>query len=155
MRLDPPSSCAQILVATVLSLACLPAVAEPNQIRFPDLSTLEPYLSIDRGPVIETALTTREAIEAVQSGLPIPDGTPVVLSFRKNGTLRRYFVMEKSAEQTQDIPEDLRAGDWRFQWFRADGTVNTEADLATCSACHRQRRGRDYLYTFHELREAE
>lgn len=143
----------RIVAGSALGLIATLATAEPNRVTLPDISTLEPYTSIVRGPVTETARTTREALEAVAAGRPIPNGTSIVLSFVKDGQLKRHFVMQKGADWGLDYPEDQRAGDWQFQWFRADGSIKPKVNTAECSACHRQRRGREHLYTFHELRE--
>ena len=85
---------------TALGIGILPALwatAEETRVTFPDLDALIHYTTVNRGDVTEHMLTTQAAIDATQSGQPIPDGTQVVLVDYREGEVYRYFVMEKGA----------------------------------------------------------
>ena len=71
------------------------ADAEPNRTTMPDIDKLVHYTTVTRGDVTEHLMTTREAIEAVKSGKPIPAGTHVALVDYRDGKVFRYFIMEK------------------------------------------------------------
>ena len=70
--------------------------AETNRVTFPEnLDQLVHYTTVKRGNVTEHIMTTREAMEAVKNGQPIPDGTHFVLADHRDGKIYRYFVMQK------------------------------------------------------------
>lgn len=75
------------------------------------------YTTVRRGNVTEHISTTREAIEAIQKGLPAPNGTHFVLADYRDDKIYRYFVMEKGPSWGADFEERRRTGDWQFQWF--------------------------------------
>ena len=69
--------------------------AETNRVKFPELDQLVHYTTVHRSNVTEHILTTREAMEAVKNGQPVPAGTHFVLADYRDGKIYRYFVMEK------------------------------------------------------------
>lgn len=70
--------------------------AEANRVTFPrNLDQLVHYTTVTRGDVVEHMLTSREAIQAAQTGQPVPDGTQIILADYRNDKIYRYFVMEK------------------------------------------------------------
>ncbi|SDA81756.1 hypothetical protein SAMN03159448_03363 [Sinorhizobium sp. NFACC03] len=93
--------------------------AEANRVQFPkDLDELVHYTTIRRGEVTEHIMTTREAVDAVKNGQPIPDGTHFVLVDHRDGKVHRYFVMQKGKGWGNDYPENRRTDDWQFQLGR-------------------------------------
>jgi len=126
--------------------------AEPNRTTMPDISKLVHYTTVTRGEVTEHIMTTREAIEAVQRGEPVPAGTHFALVDYRDGKVYRYFIMEKGKAWGQDYDENRRTGDWQFQWFKPDGSVNMAENTARCQSCHSSRSDREFLYTFNDLR---
>jgi len=129
--------------------------AEPNRATMPDIDSLVHYTTVTRGEVTEHIMTTREAIEAVKNGQAIPDGTHFVLVDYRDGDIYRYFVMEKRSGWGNDYGEERRTGDWQFQWFKPDGTINMAENTARCQRCHSSRSDRDFLYTFNDIRRFE
>ena len=99
------------------------------------------YTTVKRGNVTEHIMTTREAIEAVKNGQPIPDGTHFVLVDHRDGKIYRYFVMEKGDGWGADYDDRRRTGNWQFQWFWPDKTVNMSENTARCQSCHRSQAG--------------
>jgi hypothetical protein len=126
--------------------------AETNRVTFPEnLDQLVHYTTVKRGNVTEHILTTRDAMEAVKSGQPIPEGTHFVLVDYRDGNLYRYFVMEKGGGFGADYDERRRTDNWQFQWFRPDKTVNMNENTARCQSCHRSQASSEYLHTGYRI----
>ena len=140
------------LAACAVVLVGMQVHAEPNRTTMPDIDKLVHYTTVTRGEITEHMMTTREAIEAVQQGEPIPAGTHVVLVDYRDDKVFRYFVMEKGQDWGLDYDESRRTADWQFQWFKPDGTVNMDENTARCQSCHTSRSDREYLYTFNDMR---
>lgn len=140
-------------VALALYIAGLQAHAEPNRVTFPKLDELVHYTTVRRGEVTEHISTTQAAIEAIQKGMPVPNGTHFVLADYRDEKIFRYFVMEKGAGWGNDFEERRRTGDWQFQWFKPDRTINLQENTARCMACHASQKDSQYLYTAKRLSE--
>lgn len=140
-------------ITLAASIAALQAHAEPNRVTFPKLDELVHYTTVRRGEVTEHISTTRAAIEAIQKGLPVPNGTHFVLADYRDEKIFRYFVMEKGAGWGNDFEERRRTGDWQFQWFKPDRTINLQENTARCMACHASQKDSQYLYTAKRLSE--
>lgn len=125
--------------------------AEANRVKFPELDQLVHYATVKRGNVTEHIMTTREAMEAVKNGRPIPDGTHFVLADHRDGKIYRYFVMEKGDGWGVDYDDRRRTGNWQFQWFWPDRTVNLSENTNRCQSCHRSQERSEYLYTGYRL----
>ena len=139
------------LVAIAFSAAVAVGIqvhAETNRVQFPEnLDDLVHYTTIRRGEVTEHIMTTREAMDAVKKGQPIPNGTHFVLVDYRDGKVHRYFVMQKGEGWGNDYDESRRTADWQFQWFWADKSVNMDENTARCQSCHSSRSGQNFLYT--------
>lgn len=146
---------AAAFVATTVLMVGMQVHAEPTRATMPDIDKLVHYTTVNRGEVTEHIMTTREAIEAVKAGQPIPNGTHVALVDYRDGKVFRYFIMEKGENWGQDYDENRRTADWKFQWFKPDGTINMDENTARCQRCHTSRSDRDFLYTFNEMRRFE
>ncbi|WP_011583216.1 MULTISPECIES: cytochrome P460 family protein [Chelativorans] len=126
--------------------------AETTRVEFPDLEALVHYTTVRRGNVTEHIMTTPEAIEAVKAGEPIPNGTQFVLvDYRDDMELYRYFVMEKGEGWGEDYEAGRRTGDWQFQWFWPDQSINMDENTARCQACHSRQASADYLFTGYRI----
>lgn len=143
------------IFVTALGLATVPALlatAEETRVTFPDLDALIHYTTVTRGDVTEHMLTTQAAIDAVQAGQPIPDGTPVVLADYREGEVYRYFVMQKGAGWGADYDDGRRTGDWQFQFYWGDRSINMEENTARCQGCHQSREDAEFMFTYNDLR---
>src|SRR4051812_45942640 len=80
------------------------------------------FTTVTRGNTYEKLYTSREAIEAVQNGQPIPSGTVITLEIYEDEELDRIFVMEKRTGWGDQDPPDMRNGDWQYQSFSPDGS---------------------------------
>lgn len=128
------------------------AGAEENRVTFPsNLDRLVHYATVKRGNMTEHLLTSQAAIDAVQKGQPVPNGTHMVLVDYRDSKVFRYFVMEKREGWGNDYEPARRTGDWQFQHFKADKTVNLSETTARCQSCHQGREDRQHLYTFSDL----
>nr|WP_244644334.1 cytochrome P460 family protein [Azorhizobium oxalatiphilum] len=145
---------ASSVAAAIAALALVwPLHAEPTRVTFPDIESLTHYTTVRRGNVTEHILTTPAAIEAVKNGKPIPTDTTFVLADYRDGKIYRYFVMEKGAGWGADYDERRRTGDWQFQWFWPDRTINEKENTARCQSCHGSRADSEFLFTFIQLRD--
>jgi Cytochrome P460 len=151
LKLRKPFAFASIIAGVVLMVGWQ-VHAEPNRVKFPkNLDQLVHYTTVRRGDVTEHILTTREAMDAVKSGQPIPSGTHFVLVDHRDGELYRYFVMEKGQGFGADYDERRRTADWQFQWFWPDKSVNMDENTARCQSCHRSQEDSDFLYTAYRI----
>jgi hypothetical protein len=139
------------LASAAVMLVGWQAIAESNRVTFPTLEKLVHYTTVRRGNVTEHIMTTPEAIEAVKNGRPIPAGTHFVLVDYRDRELYRYFVMEKGNGWGADYDDRRRTGDWQFQWFWPDKTINMNENTARCQSCHRSQEGSEYLYTGYRI----
>lgn len=141
-----------LMSSVLMSLALIhPAHAEETRVTFPELDALEHYTTVRRGDVTEHMLTTPAAIAAVRAGEPIPGGTHVVLVDYRDGEVYRYFVMQKGEDWGADYDEALRTGDWQYQFYWGDQSINMNENTERCRACHQRRADREYMYTFNDL----
>ncbi|MDE3820122.1 cytochrome P460 family protein [Sinorhizobium meliloti] len=139
------------LAACAASLVGWQVHAEPNRVQFPNLDALVHYTTVRRGNVMEHIMTTPAAMDAVKNGQPIPTGTHFVLVDHRDGELYRYFVMQKGEGFGADYDEGRRTGDWQFQWFWPDKSINMDENTARCQSCHSGQQDSDYLYTAYRI----
>ena len=139
------------LIAGFVSLIGWQVHAEPNRVVFPDLQKLVDYTTVRRGNVMEHIMTTPAALEAVKAGQPIPADTHFVLVDHRDGELYRYFVMQKGEGFGAEYDEGRRTGDWQFQWFWPDKSINMDENTARCQSCHNSQQGSDYLFTAYRI----
>jgi hypothetical protein len=111
------------------------------------------YTTVTRGNTYEELYTSREAIEAVKNGEPIPTGTVITLEIYEDEELDRIFVMEKRNGWAEQNPSEMRNGDWQYQEFTEDGAVNEEADIGRCFSCHANQERDDYVNTLDEMKD--
>ena len=114
------------------------------------------YTTVDRpdNKQYRELYSTPEAIEALKAGKPIPSGTVLTLVQYKaldaagdpqkdangrfiKGPLIGYTVMEKRDGWGTEYGDDVRNGEWEYQAFKADRTVNDKANLKGCFTCHK------------------
>ncbi|MFD1798176.1 hypothetical protein FQV27_16550 [Paracoccus aurantiacus] len=132
------------------------ALAEPNRVEFPDnLGELALYTTVARGDIFENVYTSQEALDAIQQNDEPPYGTQIVLEIFRDDALWRYFVMQNGEGWGDEYDETTRTGDWQFQWYWPDGTINTEENTERCRACHQSREGRSYMFTYNDARRFE
>jgi hypothetical protein len=113
------------------------------------------FTTVTRGNTYEELYTSREAIEAVQNGQPIPSGTVITLEIYKDEELDRIFVMEKRDGWGDQNPPDMRNGDWQYQSFSPDGSVDEDADIGRCFSCHANVERDDYVNKLDEMKSYE
>lgn len=144
-----------VLTFCAMSLESGQVSAEANRVTFPKaLDSLVHYTTVKRGDVTEHMLTTQEALDAVKLGQAIPNGTHVVLVDYRDNKVFRYFVMEKGDGWGTDFAASRRTGDWQFQAFKPDKTLNLSENSARCQSCHQGRADSQFLYTFNDLKRS-
>jgi len=143
-----------LVLASLLLAQIPPAWAGRDLVSFPKAySDGVRYAVVHRGNIREEIFTSRTAIDAVRNGRPIPGGTVITLVDYRDGQLFRYVVMEKRAGWGTEYPPDLRNGEWEYQAFNADGTVNVQDDVSRCLACHKSESPRDYVFTLERMKD--
>lgn len=111
------------------------------------------YTTVTRGNAFEELYTSKETIEAVQNGEAIPNGTVITLKIYENEELNRIFVMEKRNDWDPDYLSEQRNGEWAYQSFTPEGTVNEKENVGRCISCHAGQEGDDFLYKLDEMKE--
>jgi hypothetical protein len=110
------------------------------------------YATVNRGNIKEEIFTSRAAIDAMKRGEPIPSGTVITLVDYRDGKLFRYVVMEKRTGWGAQYPPQKRNGEWEYQAFKADKSVNDKEDLNRCFFCHKKEERQDFVYTFDQMK---
>ena len=119
-----------------------------------------------------TVIVTPAAIEAAKKGEPLPSGTVITMRqyaakldaqgnpekaadgrFMK-GNLIGYAVMEKQTGWGSEYPDNVRNGEWEYQSFKPDKTVNTAANLGACFNCHKPLDKQDFVYLYDKMKAA-
>jgi Cytochrome P460 len=110
------------------------------------------YATAERGNITEEIFTSRAAIDAVKRGQPIPRGTVITLVDYGDGELFRYAVMEKRTGWGAEYPPEKRNGEWEYQAFNADKSVNDKEGLNRCFSCHKTKQQQDFVFTFDQMK---
>jgi hypothetical protein len=156
MNIPSPAVIAGVFTLVALTLQMPLAQAEPNRVTFPvDFDKLVHYTTVKRGNVTEHMLTSQEAIDAIKLGKAMPSGSHVVLVDYRDSKVFRYFVMEKRDGWGTDFEPARRTGDWQFQAFKPDKTLNLSENSARCQSCHQGREEDQHLFTFRDLKQAK
>ena len=122
-------------------------------IQFPeDYEEGELYTTVTRGSAFEELFTSRETIEAVQNGDPVPSGSVMTLKIYDDEELDRIFVMEKRDDWDPERLPEQQSGEWAYQSFAPDGSVNEQENIGRCISCHASQESDDFLYKLEELK---
>lgn len=65
------------------------------------------------------------------------------------GDLAKVFVMGKGQGWGQDVPDNLKNGNWAFSAFDPDGKALVE-DFTKCRACHAPLAAKDFVHRYDE-----
>jgi plastocyanin len=147
----------------------------PNKVAFPEnWSKGVLYATVDRPDTKQYRefYTTPDVLDAVRAGKPVPDGAVITLAaymaqvdangvplkdangrFMK-GNLAAVNVQQKKKGHGDDIPAQIRNGDWQYQSFTPDGKVNDKANLTACYQCHLPFAKDEYLTNLAKLKGA-
>ena len=90
----------------------------------------------------------------MKKGQPIPSGSVITLVDYRDGKLFRYVVMEKRAGWGAEYPPEKRTGEWEFQAFNTDKSVNRSENLDRCFSCHNPQARQDFVFTFDRMKSA-
>jgi Cytochrome P460 len=167
----------------VVSIAALAAVsltvavrAGGDKIAFPEnFAKGVLYTTVDRpdNKQYRELYSTPEAVEALKAGKAIPSGTVLTLVQFKakldaagepakdangrfiKGDLIGYAVMEKRTGWGAEYGDDIRNGEWEYQAFKADKTVNDKAVLKNCFVCHKPLDKQDFVFSYDKMKAAK
>jgi hypothetical protein len=131
-----------------------PSVYDRELVKFPEnYKEGVLYTTVSRGNMRGEIYTSREAIEAVQGGQPIPSGTVITYEIYDDDELSEIFVMEKrTGWGDQNPPDTPRNGDWLYQEFNGDRSLDYEEDIGRCFTCHANQERDDYMQRFDEMK---
>jgi plastocyanin len=156
-------------------LACTPALAGPDKIKFPsDYLKGVLYQTLDRPDTKQyrELYAPAAAVEAVRKGQPIPHGTVLTLvqwSVQQdekgnpvkdaNGRFIKkdiigHTVMQKESGWGADYPADWpRNGEWEYAVFTASGQPNPKgnANNKACFTCHLPHAKQDFVISLAKL----
>lgn len=164
----------RIAAATAIALATLSlsASAGGDKVAFPegwDKGVM--YGSVDRHDIKQyrELWANPDAVAAVKAGKPIPHGSVLTMvqykavvddkgapvkdakgRFKK-GDLVGYAIMQKGKDWGTEYAADMRNGEWEYQVFKADKTVNDKANLKGCFTCHKPHEKQDYVISMARL----
>jgi hypothetical protein len=142
-----------VIAALVLSAIAVRAFASGDLVKFPDsFESGVRYATVARGNIKEEIFTGRDAIEAAKRGEPLPSSTVITLVDYRDGKLFRYVVMEKRSGWGAQYPESKRNGEWEYQAFNADKSVNRSENLDRCFSCHKSQAANDFVFTLHRMK---
>lgn len=164
-----------VVATAALGLTAIAQVATfgGDKIKFPEgYGKHVLYTTVDRADnkQYRELYTTPEAVAAAKAGKPLPQGTVLTLVQFKakldaagnpekdangrfiKGDLIGYAIMEKQAGWGASIPEDIRNGEWEYQGFKVDKTVNEKANLKGCFECHKKLEPRlDFVFSYDKI----
>jgi hypothetical protein len=167
-----------------MSFAALAAVsftvvarAGGDKVTFPaDYAKGVLYTTVDRPDVkqFRELYGPKEAIDALKAGKPIPSGTVLTMvnfkaklnaagepekdangRFIKTDEVAGIAVMEKRTGWGAEYADDMRNGEWEYQAFKADKTVNDKANLKACFTCHKPLDKQDFVFSFDKMKTAK
>jgi len=164
------------VAGTVAALAAIvPVRAGGDKVAFPDNHAAGVlFTTVDRADnkQFREFYVSAAALDAAKKGAPLPSGTVITMlqyaakldaqgnpekdangRFIK-GNLIGYAVMEKRAGWGTEYPDNVRNGEWEYQAFKADKTVNTGANLGACFNCHKPLDKQDYVYLYDKMKAA-
>ncbi len=88
----------------------------------------------------------------MKNGQPIPSGAVITMEDYRDGMLFRYVVMEKRTGYGAEYPPELRNGEWEFQAFNADKSVNQNENVSRFFSCHKSREQQDFVFTLDQMK---
>jgi hypothetical protein len=167
---------ASIAAALAALAVVVPVRAGGDKIAFPETyATGVLFTTVDRADnkQFREFYTSAAALDAAKKGAPLPSGTVITMlqyaakldaqgnpekdtngRFIK-GNLIGYAVMEKRAGWGAEYPDNVRNGEWEYQSFKADKTVNTGANLNACFTCHKPLDKQDFVYLYDKMKAAK
>jgi hypothetical protein len=133
------------------------------------------YTTVDRADnkQYRELYSTPEAIAALKAGKAIPSGTVLTLVQYKakldaagspekdangrfiKGELVAYTVMEKRDGWGTEYADDIRNGEWEYQAFKADKSVNDKANLKNCFTCHKPLDKQDFVFSYEAMKNGK
>lgn len=142
-----------------------PLLSGPETVAFPTdyASSFVNYLDVDRfdRKRVRKMYVNPEALAAAVAGEDLPDGTILIMEdhdavlgagempeldtegrMTAQEAVGNIFVMEKNAAW------ETENGSWDYAWYLPDGSPRPEANFDGCFACHNNRAGGDYNFTF-------
>ena len=61
----------------------------------------------------------------------------------------------RSARVGCRVPAEKRNGEWEYQAFNADKSVNDKEGLNRCFSCHKTKEQQDFVFTFDQMKSVK
>lgn len=152
--------------------ATAPAKPKDGELAYPaDYKTWPKFLSEVQRPDAKQVreLFINSVGARTNQGQIFPNGTVMVMELYKakmnvdvpetgadgkliKSDLAKVFVMAKGEGLGQDVPENLKNGNWVFSAFGPDGKPLAE-DFTKCRACHAPLAAKDFVHRYDEYFE--
>lgn len=146
-----------------------PAKPKDGELTYPaDYKTWPKFLSEVQRPDAKQIreLFVNQVGARTNQGQMFPNGTVMVMELYKaklngdvpetgadgrlvKGDLAKVFVMGKGEGWGQDVPDNLKNGNWVFSAFGPDGKALAE-DFTKCRACHAPLAVKDFVHRYDE-----
>lgn len=171
-----------VFLAVVLVTGCIETGTSPKpsmslkpkdgELAYPaDYKTWPKFLSEVQRPDAKQVreLFVNPAGAKAAAGQTFPNGTVMVMELHKakmageapetgtdgklvKGDLAKVFVMGKGEGWGQDVPDNLKNGNWVFAAYGPDGNALAE-DFTKCRACHAPLAQKDFVHRYDEYFE--
>ncbi len=131
-----------------------------------------PSTAPDNKQFRELYASSAAALEAAKKGEPLPSGTVLTMvqyaakldaqgnpekdangRFIKTNVVG-FTVMEKRTGWGTEYPDNVRNGEWEYQAFRPDKTLNPAANLTNCFTCHKPLDKEDFVFSYDRMKAA-
>jgi hemoglobin len=146
-----------------------PAKPKDGELTYPaDYKTWPKFLSEVQRPDAKQIreLFVNQVGARTNQGQMFPNGTVMVMELYKaklngdvpeagadgrlvKGDLAKVFVMGKGEGWGQDVPDNLKNGNWAFPVFGPDGKALAD-DFTKCRACHAPLAAKDFVHRYDE-----
>jgi hypothetical protein len=134
------------------------------------------YATVDRpdNKQYRELYASKEVVDAVKAGKPVPSGAVLTMvnykakldaagepvkdasgRFIKTDEIAGIAVMEKRNGWGTEYGDDVRNGEWEYQAFKADKTVNDKANLKACFTCHKPLDKQDFVSSLEKIKTAK
>jgi hypothetical protein len=169
--MKPTHLLAAAAAALVLGTGIAHVRASSDQVRLLDDPGVL-YGTVDRADnkQFRELYANKAAVDAAKAGQPLPSGAVLTMRVFKakvddkgvpvKGADGRFQkgdpvftgVMEKRTGWGGQNPPEIRNGEWEYQAFLPDKTVNTKANLKACYECHKPHEAKEFMFSLDRLK---
>ena len=126
--------------------------ADNKQVRYLYLDNASMSTFKDKGNLPTNASIVMEIYKAKLNN----DGDPVKGSdgFYQKESLAAYAAMKKERNWGENMPKEIRNGDWKYGFFKKNKEHNSARNMAKCMACHQPLSDQEFMFSFDSLKNS-